>query len=99
MTDPDARALRFLRRLVTVLTATMIVGVMTIVALLVIRLQTPPEPRLPTLPDTIALPSGATAQALTFGDGWIGVVTDDDRFLIYGDDGRLRDEIALPAAD
>ena len=52
--EPDLPAnLRFLRVLVTVLTATMILGLITIVALLVIRFSQPP--RL-SLPDEIALP-------------------------------------------
>ena len=69
----------FLRRLVTVLTATMILGVLTIVVLLVIRLQTP---ALPSLPERITLPEGVTAEAVTFGPNWIAVVTDDARILI-----------------
>ncbi len=84
LSAPDAKGLRFLRRLVTVLTATMILGVLTIVLLLVIRLQTP---RPPLFPDTIALPEGTTATAITRGEGWIGVVTDDNRILIYPPEG------------
>ena len=53
--DNEARNLKFLRRLVTTLTATMILGVLAIVALLVIRLQTPAGP---ALPPTITLPDG-----------------------------------------
>ncbi len=75
----EDRNLVFLRRLVTALTATMIVGVLAIVVLLVIRLQTPAPP---SLPDDISLPNGVAARAVTFGQGWIGVVTDDDRFLV-----------------
>ncbi|WP_227257928.1 DUF6476 family protein [Kangsaoukella pontilimi] len=78
-TRPDDRNLVFLRRLVTVLTATMIFGVLTIVVLLVIRLQTPPSP---SLPDGLTLPEGVTAEAVTFGRGWIAVVTGDGRILI-----------------
>ncbi len=91
--DGEARGLRFLRLLVTVLTVTMIVGVLAIVALLVIRLQ---SPALPSLPDFIALPEGATVGAVTYGAGWIGVVTDDDRFLVFSSsDGRLLDEVEI----
>jgi len=75
--------LKFLARLVTVLTATMIVGVVVIVALLVIRFsgeeRTPPL----TLLDSITLPADVRAEAVTFGDDWIAVVTGDDRILIY----------------
>ncbi|MEO1453054.1 MAG: DUF6476 family protein [Pseudomonadota bacterium] len=72
--------LRFLRRLVTVLTATMILGVLAIVALLVIRLQTPAPL---ALPDSIALPDGTQATAFTQSDGWFAVVTADNQILIF----------------
>jgi hypothetical protein len=72
---PEPRRLRQLRRLVTALTATLIAGVITIVALLVIRLG--PLARGPLLPDRIALPAGETARAVTVGDGWLAVVTVD----------------------
>jgi len=54
----------FLRRLVTVLTATMILGVLLIVALLVIRLNSAPPPL--ALPDGLTLPDGRAPQAVTF---------------------------------
>ena len=76
----DPPQLRFLRRLVTVLTATMILGVLTIVALLVIRLQTPSSL---ALPDSIALPDGTQVTAFTQGTGWFAVVTADNKLLIF----------------
>jgi hypothetical protein len=78
--EADERNLRFLRRLVTVLTATMILGVLAIVILLVIRLQAPSGPYVP---DAIELPAGATATAYTQGTGWIAIVTDSNEILIY----------------
>ncbi len=70
--------LRWLRRLVTTLTAVLILGVIAIVALLVIRLNAAaPGPTL-ALPAEIALPDGETATALTRGTGWIAVVTRDE---------------------
>jgi hypothetical protein len=85
--------LRFLRRLVTTLTAVMIAGLVIIVALLVIRLG--PAPRL-SLPDSIALPGGTTATAFTQGTDWIAVVTDSDEILIFSRDGTtLRQRITL----
>ena len=66
----------------TVLTATMILGVLTIVALLVIRLQAPPPPVL-ALPDAIALPGGTEALAVTHGPSWYAVVTADQRILLF----------------
>jgi hypothetical protein len=47
------------------------------------------------MPDGFTLPEGAKAEAVTFGTGWIAVVTTDDRILIFGRDGRLRQEVAI----
>ena len=79
----------------TVLTATMILGVLAIVTLLVIRLQAP-APAPPPLPDTIALPEGVTALAITQARDWYAVVTGDERILIFDrDTGALRQEVAI----
>ena len=87
--------LKFLARLVTVLTATMIVGLLVITGLLVTRLQRA-DPPAPALPDTITLPAGVRATAFTQGTGWYAVVTDDGRVLIYdGASGALRQEVEL----
>lgn len=67
--------MRRLRRLVTLLTVTLILGVITIVALLVIRLSSVGAP--PALPGAIALPAGERAEAVTIGTGWVAVVTVD----------------------
>lgn len=83
--EAEARSLRFLRRLVTVLTATMILGVLAIVVLLVIRLQVPSGP---FVPDAIVLPDGVTATAYTQGTGWIAIVTSEDEILIYDPRGH-----------
>jgi hypothetical protein len=83
--ETEARNLRFLRRLVTALTATMILGVLAIVILLVIRLQAPVPPHVP---DAILLPEGVRATAYTQGTGWIAIVTDADEILIYDPDGH-----------
>ncbi len=74
---PEPPSIRRLRRLVTALTVTLILGVITIVGLLVIRLArvTPP----PELPVAISLPAGETATAMTRGEGWVAVVTIDQR--------------------
>ncbi len=79
---PDAEEpanLKFLRRLVTVLTATMIGGVLLIIGLIVIRFYDVPPP----LPETLQLPDGATALSFTQGTDWYAVVTTDDMILIY----------------
>jgi Family of unknown function (DUF6476) len=85
--------LRFLNLLVIVLMITMIVGVITVVWLLVTRM--PDGNALPALPATLALPEGAVALSITQGPGWIGVVTQDSRFLIFAPDGSLRQEITV----
>lgn len=72
---PEPPRLKQLRRLVTLLTATLILGVITIVALLVIRLSA--IGARPDVPDAIALPAGESAEAVTMGTGWIAVVTVD----------------------
>lgn len=88
--------LKFLARLVTVLTATMIVGVVVIVALLVIRFSGEERAQPLTLPDRITLPEGARAEAVTFGSDWLAVVTADDRILIYDRaSGALRQSITV----
>lgn len=93
-TDDEPRQLRFLRRLVTGLTAVMVCGLLVIVALLVIRLSNSG----PQLPENIALPAGVTAQAVTFGEGWIAVVTTDQRILILNSlSGAVRQEITIEA--
>lgn len=99
MTDPldsetenEPRQLKFLRHLVTGLTAVMVCGVVAIVALLVIRLSNTG----PQLPENVALPAGVSARAVTFGEGWIAVVTEDDRILILNSlSGSVRQDIQI----
>ncbi|WP_282150966.1 DUF6476 family protein [Ruegeria atlantica] len=84
--------LRLLRRMVMLLTAVMIGGVLVTFALIVIRLSD----RTPTLPDQIELPDGAKAQAVTIGSNWYAVVTDDNRILIFDKTtGKQRQEIVV----
>lgn len=100
---PEPRGLRALRRLVTLLTATLILGVITVVGLLVIRLWALSPTPAPALPAEIALPAGETARAVTFGTGWVAVVTADEggaeriRVLDAGT-GAERAVLAIPAA-
>lgn len=99
MSDKDAPEgtppeLRFLKRLVTVLTVVMIGGLVIIIALLVTRLSMPA--RVLALPDAITLPDGARASAFTQGRGWYAVVTEADEILIFDrDSGALRQRITL----
>jgi hypothetical protein len=93
---PEPTNLRFLRRLVTVLTATMIGGLFIIIALFVIRFSDRPAP----LPDEITLPDGATASAFTQGDGWYAVVTQQNTILIFDrGSGALRQSIDIKTGD
>lgn len=79
--------IRFLKLLVTALAATMIAGLVAIVALLVIRL--PGQPPLPQLPEAIALPEAAEVQAVTFAREYTVVVTQGGAVLLYRPDGSL----------
>lgn len=88
-------SLRLLKWLVIVLTLTMIGGVITVVSLIVTRMPQAFSAPAPSLPEGFTLPKGAQAQAVTFGTGWVAVVTTDERILIFGRDGRLRQEVAL----
>jgi hypothetical protein len=72
---PEPRRLRQLRWLVNALMLTLIAGVITVTTLLVIRLA--PLGGAPPLPETVSLPAGETAAAVTMGRDWIAVVTAD----------------------
>tara|TARA_R110002110_G_scaffold27445_1_gene99738 strand:+ start:472 stop:765 length:294 start_codon:yes stop_codon:yes gene_type:complete len=96
MDDPidikEPANLRFLRRMVTVLTAVMIFGVLVVTALLVTRLSG----KGPDLPETITLPDGTTATNFTQGSDWYAIVTTDDQILIYDRlSGKLRQTVTL----
>lgn len=72
----------------------MIVGLVTIVALLVIRFSS--IRTTPSLPDTIRLPAGVAAQAVTMGGDWYAVVTTDGRILIFDrETGDLRQSVIV----
>ncbi|MAM25776.1 MAG: hypothetical protein CML55_10450 [Rhodobacteraceae bacterium] len=95
MIESDEPAnLRFLRRLVTSLTVVMMLGLLVVIGLLVTRLRD----RGPALPQQITLPDGATPLAVTAGQGWYAVVTQDDRVLVYDQlTGGLRQELQITA--
>lgn len=83
--------LRFLKALVTVLTAVMILGVITIVAVLVTRL---PGAAVDA-PEALAIPPGTTIVAVTRAPSFFLVTTDDDRLLVFDVDGSFRREVSL----
>lgn len=89
--------LRFLKWLVILLTITMIVGVITVVFVLVTRLQQGFDSP-PALPAALSLPDGQKPRAVTMGHGWIAIVTDKDRILIFNPDGSQRQEVILAPA-
>lgn len=88
--------MRFLRRLVTVLTAVMIGGVLLIMTLLVIRLNEKPA----LLPELVVLPEGVEASAVTLGESWYAVVTKGNEILIYDRlTGKLRQRVSIAPAE
>ena len=87
-----------MRILVTVLTATMILGLLTIVVLFVIKFMGSTTAPL-ELPDEITLPAGENALAVTQGLNWVGVVTTDEngieRIHILNLDGTPRQVVEI----
>ncbi len=84
--------------MVTILTASMILGLVTIIVLIVIRvpnvIRTVDDP-LP-LPKEITLPDGAVAITFTRGPDWYAVVTKDNEILIFdASDNALRQRIQI----
>lgn len=74
----------------------MIGGVLVMIVLFVTRFYGAGPSTLPALPDTITLPQGTDAQAVTFGGDWIAVVSDDNRILIFDRaSGALRQTVAI----
>jgi hypothetical protein len=95
--DPGlAGTVRFLKVLTGLLGATMILGLLAIVTLLVTRWPGASHAPAPTLPEELALPGGASPRAVTFGEGWIAVVTDRDEIVILdAGTGAVRQTIRL----
>ena len=88
-------SLRLLRALVMVLMVVMIGGVITVVWLLVTRLPGGQGSLPPVLPATLSLPAGAKALAVTFGPGWVAVVTDQNHILIFDAQGGLQQDLPI----
>ncbi|MFX0541436.1 DUF6476 family protein [Roseovarius sp. S4756] len=97
MQPVDPAMVRYLRVLVTVLSATMIIGFIVIVALFVTRFARGADV---TLPGAIALPDGTAPAAFTQGDDWYAVVTETDEILIYDRaTGQLRQTIRIDISE
>ena len=92
------RWLRALRALVMGLMVVMIGGVITVVWLLVTRMPGAGGTLPPVLPASLTLPEGASALAVTFGPGWVAVVTDQDHVLIFDRAGVLKQDVAIEVA-
>ena len=87
--------LRFLQRLVTMLTASMIVGILIIVTLLVIKIRSEDL----NFPSNLLLPDGTKPVAFTQTKDWYSVVTEDNDILIYKNDGTLFKSIKVSGLD
>ncbi|OAN72668.1 hypothetical protein A8B78_19495 [Jannaschia sp. EhC01] len=77
--------LRFLRVLVTVLTAVMILGVLTVILLLVIRLN---DIRGPILvhPEVFSIPAGVNTVGYSVVDGYTVIIGDDGIIRVFASD-------------
>lgn len=73
----------------------MIAGVLALVWVVVTRLPGAMDAARPALPAAITLPTGEPPAAITFGEGWVGVVTAGDQILIYGTDGTLWQQVRI----
>ena len=95
---PEPKNLRNLRILVTVFTVSMILGILTILALVVIKIAQPAPAPLPR-PPQVTLPYGETAQAVTQGRDWFAIVTYDrdnvERIRIFNADGSPRQTVDI----
>ena len=84
--DQQVPELRWLRRMVTALAATMALGMLAVAGILWLRLSTPP---LPALPGDLQLPAGVTPAAVTFARDWTVVVSETGDILLFARDGSL----------
>ena len=83
--------LRFLQRLVTLLTVSMIAGILTIAALLAFKLRSENI----NFPQTLTLPEGTKPIAFTQTKDWYSVITDTNEILIFKNNGTLIQSIAV----
>jgi len=79
------RNLRFLQRLVTLLTVSMILGILTIAALLAFKLRFENI----NFPQALTLPDGTKPTAFTQTKDWYSIITETNEILIYKNDGTL----------
>jgi hypothetical protein len=87
------RSVRVLQWLVIALTASMVLGVIAVVGVVVTRF---PKPLTPPMPETLILPAGESALSVAQGADWVGVVTDANRIYIFDRaTGRLRQTVQV----
>ena len=79
------RNLRFLQRLVTLLTVSRIAGILVIAALLAFKLRSENI----NFPQTLTLPDGTKPMAFTQTKDWYSIITEANEILIYKNDGTL----------
>jgi len=91
--DHSVPHLTFLKRLVTVLTLTMIAGITILVTLVFIRFQdaTPKA----AFPSQISLSDGTTPVAFTQTKDWYAIITEENNILIYDRTGALIQSIPI----
>ena len=85
------RNLRFLQRLVTLLSISMIVGILTIAALLAFKLLSGNI----NFPQTLTLPDGTKPIAFTQTKDWYSIISETNEILIYKNDGTLIKSITI----
>ena len=85
------RNLRFLQRLVTLLTVSMILGILTIAALLAFKLRSENI----NFPQTLTLPNGTKPIAFTQTKDWYSIISETNEILIYRNDGILIKSITV----
>ena len=85
------RNLRFLQRLVTLLTVSMILGILTIAALLAFKLRSENI----NFPQTLTLPDGTKPIAFTQTKDWYSIISETNEILIYKNDGTLIKSITI----
>ena len=78
--------------MVMTLLGVMIAGFIVLVILFVTRFGAAPPP----LPDSVSLPEGETARAVTLGPDWIAIVTESDTILIFDRaSGEMRQRVEI----
>ena len=85
------RNLRFLQRLVTLLTISMILGILTIAALLAFKLRSENI----NFPQKLTLPDGTKPKAFTQTKDWYSIISETNEILIYKNDGTLIKSITV----